>query len=257
MLSSGMAYVFVVGLTSIVSLWLFDFYGAGRRGGNAPAMRSRASRWEFSAQDLGGFSQGKLALASVFGLFLEMMMIRWVSSEIRIFAYFKNFVLIACFLGFGLGCYLVRRRISLLSLLLPLSTLAVIIKLPWTQLRDLIVNLPGYIGAASEVNVWGVPYVPMGAHSLVLVALATHRDCADFRAGFLRVRSHRPIGGMVSGECPQRNSGVHGQYRGQPRGNRSVYRCFVFCSSHRRCGFCWPELCWHGSCGRWRACDGP
>lgn len=173
MLSSGMAYVFVVGLTSIVSLWLFDFYGAGRRGGNAPAMRSRASRWEFSAQDLGGFSQGKLALASVFGLFLEMMMIRWVSSEIRIFAYFKNFVLIACFLGFGLGCYLVRRRISLLSLLLPLSTLAVIIKLPWTQLRDLIVNLPGYIGAASEVNVWGVPYVPMSAHALVQVALAT------------------------------------------------------------------------------------
>lgn len=172
MLVSGAAYVFVVGLTSIVSLWLFDFYGA-RRGAESTAARNGSSRWEFSPQDLGGFSHRKLALASVFGLFLEMMMIRWVSSEIRIFAYFKNFVLIACFLGFGLGCYLVRRRISLLSLLLPLATLAVIIKLPWTQLRNLIVNLPGYIGAASEVNVWGVPYVPMSFHALVLLALAT------------------------------------------------------------------------------------
>ena len=31
MLSSGTAYVFIVGLTSIVSLWLFDFYGAETR----------------------------------------------------------------------------------------------------------------------------------------------------------------------------------------------------------------------------------
>jgi len=173
MLDSGMAYVFVVGLTSIVSLWLFDFYGAGKRGTSPAAIARWTARWEFSAEDLGGFSQWKLALASVFGLFLEMMMIRWVSSEIRIFAYFKNFVLIACFLGFGLGCYLVRRRVSLLSLLLPLVTLALIIKLPWTNLRDLIVNLPGYIGAASEVNMWGVPYIPMSSHALVLLALAT------------------------------------------------------------------------------------
>ena len=105
---------------------------------------------------------GKLALVGVLSLFLELLMIRWVSSEIRIFAYFKNFVLIACFLGFGLGCYLARRRINLLSLLAPLLTLAVIIKLPWMSLRQLITDLPAYVGAASEVNVWGVPHVPLG-----------------------------------------------------------------------------------------------
>jgi len=33
-----------------------------------------------------------------------MLMIRWISSEIRIFAYFKNLTLIACFFGLGLGC---------------------------------------------------------------------------------------------------------------------------------------------------------
>ena len=131
------------------------------------------ARWEFSPQDLGGFSHGKLALVSVLGLFLELLMIRWISSEIQIFAYFKNFVLIACFLGFGLGCYLVRRPISLSSLLVPLATLAMIVKLPWPALRQFIIALPGYIGASSEVNVWGVPYIPVSSNSLLLLALAT------------------------------------------------------------------------------------
>ena len=167
------AFAFVVGLSGLVSLWLFDYYRIETRGASSSAIRRWIARWEFSAQELGGFSYGKLALVSVVGLFLELLMIRWVSSEVQIFAYFKNFVLIACFLGFGLGCYLVRRRINLLSLLVPLATLAVIVKLPWPALRQLIVNLPSYIGATSEVNVWGVPYIPMSSISLVFLAMAT------------------------------------------------------------------------------------
>jgi hypothetical protein len=61
-----------------------------------------AKRFEFSPADLGGFSWQSLALWSLLSLFMELLMIRWISSEVRIFAYFKNFVLIACFLGFGL-----------------------------------------------------------------------------------------------------------------------------------------------------------
>ncbi len=165
----GFAFFFVVTLSGIVSLWLFDYYRAESRALPSTAPHRWIARWEFSAEELGGFSIGKLALVSVLGLFLELLMIRWVSSEVRIFAYFKNFVLIACFLGFGLGCYLVRRRISILSLLVPLATLAVIVKLPWPALRQLITDLPGYIGATSEVNVWGVPYIPTSAHSLALL----------------------------------------------------------------------------------------
>ena len=48
--------------------------------------------------------------ASVLGLFLELALIRWVSSELRVFAYCKNLVLVASFLGFGAGCFLARRR---------------------------------------------------------------------------------------------------------------------------------------------------
>jgi hypothetical protein len=43
-------------------------------------------------------------------LFLEFFFIRWLGASIRILAYFSNFVLISCFLGFGLGCLLKRRR---------------------------------------------------------------------------------------------------------------------------------------------------
>src|SRR5689334_21223783 len=60
-------------------------------------------------------SSRELLILSAAGLFLELLMIRWISSEIIIFAYFKNFVLIACFLGFGLGAYLCRQPMNLLA----------------------------------------------------------------------------------------------------------------------------------------------
>src|SRR5258708_7803012 len=83
-----------------------------------PSEALQGSRWE-------------LLLISAAGLFVELMMIRWISSEITIFAYFKNFVLIACFLGFGLGAHLCRRPINLLSTIAPLVYFALLIKFPW------------------------------------------------------------------------------------------------------------------------------
>lgn len=99
-------------------------------------------------------------------------MIRWISSEIRIFAYFKNFVLIACYLGFGLGCYLSRRPINLLAMLFPLVSLAVLITLPWVELRWVLAQLPTVVGALSGVDVWGRPALPSGVGSLLLVVAA-------------------------------------------------------------------------------------
>jgi spermidine synthase len=116
-------------------------------------------RWDFSPTTLGGFSWRNLALWSLLSLFMELLMIRWVSSEIRIFAYFKNFVLIACFLGFGLGCYLSRRKINLLMVFVPLFVLTALIQIPWTALRAMISQLPAFVGASAGVQVWGVPAV--------------------------------------------------------------------------------------------------
>ncbi|HLY56399.1 MAG TPA: methyltransferase domain-containing protein [Stellaceae bacterium] len=104
-----------------------------------------------------GFSYPVLVGVSVLGLFLEIMLIRWVSSEITIFAYFKNFVLVACFLGFGLGAHLCRQKINLLASFAPLAYLALLIKLPWPALRGLVAQLTGMLGSTTEVDIWGVP----------------------------------------------------------------------------------------------------
>src|SRR3989304_4627425 len=52
----------------------------------------------------------ELFLLSFIALFLELAIIRWLSSEVRIFAYFKNLPLMAAFLGFGIGFSLPDRE---------------------------------------------------------------------------------------------------------------------------------------------------
>lgn len=112
---------------------------------------------DFSPASLGGFSWKSLTVWSFVSLFMELLMIRWISSEIRIFAYFKNFVLIACFLGFGLGCYLSRRKINLLLMVVPVLLLTTIVQLPWHSLRAMISQLPSLLGTSADTQVWGTP----------------------------------------------------------------------------------------------------
>lgn len=126
---------------------------------------------EIRIDELGGFGWPRLALISLLSLFVEMLMIRWVSSEIRIFAYFKNFVLVACFLGFGLGCYLCRRRVQLTALLSPLLLLALILKAPVPALQRCIDDLPQLLGASVEVHTWGVPAMPTSWGGMLLAML--------------------------------------------------------------------------------------
>jgi SAM-dependent methyltransferase len=144
-------------LLFISALAAFVVYRLFRRLRASPATPGRL---EVDLKELGGFSYRQLILISLLSLFFEMLMIRWVSSEIRIFAYFKNFVLVACFLGFGLGCYLCRRRVQLMAMTTPLLLLTLILKAPISPLRRSISALPALLGATVEVHVWGVPALP-------------------------------------------------------------------------------------------------
>jgi hypothetical protein len=67
-----------------------------------------------------------LFLSSFLVLFLEVALIRWVPAYVRLLAYFSNFILLASFLGAGLGCLLAGRRRSLFALF-PLVQLLVIV----------------------------------------------------------------------------------------------------------------------------------
>jgi SAM-dependent methyltransferase len=125
---------------------------------------------EVRPEELGGFGYGRLALASALGLFVEMLMIRWVSSEVRIFAYFKNLVLVACFLGFGLGYYRCRRGVQLMALIAPLLLLTILLKVPVFQ-RMVLAMLPRLLGDGTEVHIWGVPTVPTNGTALLGILL--------------------------------------------------------------------------------------
>jgi hypothetical protein len=61
----------------------------------------------------------RLGLATFGVLALELATIRWMSGQIRIFAYFNNLVLIATFLGMGLGVAIGRRRPELFHRVFP------------------------------------------------------------------------------------------------------------------------------------------
>ncbi len=46
-------------------------------------------------------------------LYLELVLIRWLGTEVRVFAYLGNLVLVVCFFGAGLGCYRAAHEVSL------------------------------------------------------------------------------------------------------------------------------------------------
>lgn len=105
--------------------------------------------------------------ASFLGLFLELALIRWVSSEIRVFAYCKNLVLVASFLGFGTGCFLSRRRVDLVRGMFVLLLLTLLVRLPGQLLHEfgpqrvsnILAELSGFMifqeGVALPWNVLG------------------------------------------------------------------------------------------------------
>ena len=54
----------------------------------------------------------RLFLVSFLVLFLQVALIRWMPAYVRLLAYFSNFILLAAFLGIGVGfvTYSVHRR---------------------------------------------------------------------------------------------------------------------------------------------------
>jgi len=95
-----------------------------------------------------------LVLVSFLALFFELALIRWLAAEIKVFAYLKNLVLIAAFLGLGLGFFLARRRIGLLPLFLPLASILI-----------------GTVLVGTAFGLWQTTVLPSG-EQLVLLGLS-------------------------------------------------------------------------------------
>jgi hypothetical protein len=116
-------------------------------------MASRRGKPLFSAGqcEVSAWRPRVLFLASFLTLFAELAFIRWIAVEVRVFAYFKNLALLLCFLGFGLGCALVRRPFRWLPALNAFLGLLFIVRIPWPRGRALE-GLSQALGGAADVN---------------------------------------------------------------------------------------------------------
>jgi spermidine synthase len=92
-------------------------------------------------------------LISAVGLFLEMMLIRWIGTEIRIFAYLQNTVLIVCFLGLGMGCFTCRKTIPMRRSLIALAVLSSLLSIPF--LRGVVAKITGLLSVLGDFVIWG------------------------------------------------------------------------------------------------------
>jgi SAM-dependent methyltransferase len=123
-----------------------------------------------AGQPLEAWSWWQLVLASFLTLFAELALIRWIGTEVRVFAYVKNLALLLCFLGFGMGCALARRPIRWWTSAVALLGLVMVVRWPW-QGRRIFESLSASLGAAQDIEIWATGTVRHWPDFLVASAL--------------------------------------------------------------------------------------
>ena len=146
------------------------------------------------------WSPNRLLLASVLTLFAELAFIRWISVEVRVFAYFKNLALLLCFLGFGLGCALVKQRLRWMGALNAFLGLLLIVRIPGESER-LFEGLSQALGGAADADIWLAPVATNWPYFLIA---ATVSACLFV----LIVSVFIPLGQIVSREMDRAPSSL-------------------------------------------------
>lgn len=113
-----------------------------------------------------------LFFASFATLYVEVMMIRWIGTEVRIFAYIQNLALIGCFLGFGLGCYWAARPKNLLISLAAITALVVLVQAPLEIWQTFLMHLSNQLSISPDAAQWGLLY-EHPARTVVLLVVAS------------------------------------------------------------------------------------
>src|SRR5258706_14772129 len=117
-----------------------------------------------------GLRAARTFLASFLVLFLEIALIRWMPAYIRLLSYFSNFILLASFLGIGLGCLLAPAR-SRLFKWFPLVQAIVIAAVFFFRL-EVAVSTSGsiYFTSGPTAKVGGVESMMVAPLLFVIVA---------------------------------------------------------------------------------------
>src|SRR5882757_1702420 len=97
-----------------------------------------------------------IVLVTMVSLLLELVMIRWLASVFPVFSFFKNFTLLACFLGLGAGYAVAEKQPCAPALVLPMLALFVgIITLMRYDIgvgTDLFAGLP--MREQTSISIW-------------------------------------------------------------------------------------------------------
>jgi hypothetical protein len=115
----------------------------------------------------------RLFLVSSAALYLEIVLIRWLGTEVKIFAFFQNLSLIVCFLGFGVGCFSSKKRGSLLPALISTTILVALVNLPFEQWQLSLRALSSILSYTPDAALWGqtLKLAPSVYYPLLLLAL--------------------------------------------------------------------------------------
>jgi spermidine synthase len=95
-----------------------------------------------------------LLVVSFVTLFAELAFIRWLAVEVRVFAYVKNLTLLVCFLGFGVGCALAKKRPYWMVSAFSIFSLIFLIRSPVIRNHIPYEMISQWLGAGADVEIW-------------------------------------------------------------------------------------------------------
>ena len=97
-----------------------------------------------------------IVLVTMVSLLLELVMIRWLASVFPVFSFFKNFTLLACFLGLGAGYAVSEKQPCAPGLVLPMLALFVgiitLLRYDIAATTDLFSGLP--MQEQTSISIW-------------------------------------------------------------------------------------------------------
>jgi spermidine synthase len=133
------------------------------------AVNDRLSSSFHLGEDPGRAVLWPLLLVSFASLYIEVMLIRWMGTEVGVFAFFQNLALIACFLGFGLGCYKATQKKRFLFDMVALGLLVVMVDLPFAPARKFLENVSNGLSLSPDSNFWGNAWIGVSRSGAVAI----------------------------------------------------------------------------------------
>jgi spermidine synthase len=146
----------------------------------------------------------ELFLVSFVGLYTELLLIRWIGTEVRVFAFVQNLALIASFLGFGIGYYRCKKEGSLLRSVFALTALVALVRLPGEQARKLFSNISNLLTLNPDAALWGSEWLHISKATIAMLTVLA--ICVTAAMLLLIVFAMIPFGqwvGRCLNECRQ------------------------------------------------------